>query len=460
MDLSGIFPIFAPGMKLASYFRISAPAAEKVPAAEADGAYRRCRSRTFWGVTAAYSLYYVCRTVLSVVKQPLIDEGILSAAQLGMISSAFMFVYAVGKFSNGFIADYCNVRRFMAAGLLISALLNFVMGALGLLHGTAGLAGMLLFGVFAACWGINGWVQSMGAPPGVISLSRWFPLKERGTWYSIFSSPPYLGKALTMVIVGAIIGFAGWQWGFLFAAACGLLGTAIILIFVSDTPESKGLPSIQELSGEEPVKTDGASTHVLHKQVLRHPAIWVIALSSAFIYITQYAVSNWGVLFLQKAKGFSLETGATVIGVSEAFGIAGTVLAGWLSDRVFKGNRATPVILSGLACLAALTLFLFTGGGPFLNILYVSLYSLSIGIVYCIVAGLMALDIVPRRATGAALGVVGISSYAAAGLQDLASGFLIGKGDALDFGAVSLFWLAACLVSFILPVVGWKHLKR
>ena len=75
-----------------------------------------------------------------------------------------------------------------------------------------------------------GWVQSMGAPPGVISLSRWFPLKERGTWYSIFSSTPYLGKSLTMVIVGALIGVAGWQWGFLFAAACGLIGTAIILV--------------------------------------------------------------------------------------------------------------------------------------------------------------------------------------------------------------------------------------
>ena len=62
-------------MKLANYFRISAPAAEKVPAAEVDGTYRRYRSRTFWGVTAAYSLYYVCRMVLSVVKQPLIDEG-------------------------------------------------------------------------------------------------------------------------------------------------------------------------------------------------------------------------------------------------------------------------------------------------------------------------------------------------------------------------------------------------
>ena len=107
-------------MSLYSYYRISKPSAAKVPQAEVQGTYRRLRNRTFWGVTAAYALYYVCRMAMAVVKQPLIDGGILSAAQLGIIGSAFYFVYAFGKFANGFIADYCNIRRFMATGLLVS----------------------------------------------------------------------------------------------------------------------------------------------------------------------------------------------------------------------------------------------------------------------------------------------------------------------------------------------------
>ena len=447
-------------MVLNRFFTISPPSGKTVPPESVPGEYRRLRRRTFWGVTVAYSLYYVCRMALSVVKQPLIDDGILSAGELGLISSAVMFVYAVGKFMNGFIADYCNIRRFMATGLLISALINLVLGVLGWVGGSST---ALIFIVFAVLWGVNGWAQSMGAPPGVISLSRWFPLAERGTWYSIFSSTPYIGKSLTMIVVGALIGVLGWESGFLLAAVCGLIGAAIVVIFVSDTPESRGLPSIQDLSGEKKTEVDTLPTRQLHRWVLKNPGIWVIALSSAFIYITQYAVSNWGVLFLQKSKGFSIESGATVIGLSEAFGIAGTILAGWLSDKVFKGNRARPVIISGLVCFLSLGLFLFTKGGAVLNTLYVSLYSLSIGVVYCIVAGLMALDIVPRKATGAALGIVGISSYVAAGIQDIASGFIIqgsaaaGSAD-FDFTAVSLFWLSACLISFILPVIGWKHL--
>ena len=66
-------------MSLYSYFRISKPSVGKVSEENVDGVYKSLRNRTFWGVTIAYSLYYVCRMSINVVKQPLIDEGILSA---------------------------------------------------------------------------------------------------------------------------------------------------------------------------------------------------------------------------------------------------------------------------------------------------------------------------------------------------------------------------------------------
>ena len=230
-------------MSLYSYFRISKPSAYKVADAEIDTTYKKLRNRTFWGATASYSLYYVCRMTLSVVKQPLIDGGVLTAGQLGLIGSALLFVYALGKFTNGFIADYCNIRRFMAVGLFISAIVNLVMGAFGLFSSLAGVGSAVIFVAFFLLWGINGWVQSMGAPPGIINLSRWFPLSKRGTYYSIFSATPYLGKFLTFILIGVTVGAFGWEWGFIFAAIAGIIGGIIVLVFVSDTPESKGLPS-------------------------------------------------------------------------------------------------------------------------------------------------------------------------------------------------------------------------
>ena len=454
-------------MGLYTFYRISKPSADKVEPDKVDQTYISLRRRTFWGATIAYSLYYVCRMSLSVVKQPLIDEGVLTAGELGLIGSALLLVYAVGKFMNGFIADYCNVRRFMATGLLISTLVNLLMGVFGFLQGPAGLPSVLIFVSFAVLWGVNGWAQSMGSPPGVISLSRWFPQSKRGTYYSMFSSSPYIGEFLSFIITGFVVGALGWEYGFLVASLAGLVGSLIILLLVSDTPESKGLPPVQTLSGEQVTKQDKMPTKELQKMIVRHPGIWVIALSSAFIYITKYAIAGWGVLFLQKARGFSLEDATQVIAFSAAFGVLGTVLAGWLSDKVFRSDRVKPALLSGVLSLASLGLFLFVGGGFVLNIFYVSLFSLSVGVLYCIVAGLMAVDIVPRKATGAALGVVGISSYVAAGLQDITSGYLIQGfmtevegADVYDFGPVSWFWMGAALISFVLPVLNWKKMKK
>lgn len=461
-------------MSLYSFYRVSKPSGIEVPKDEVKETYKRLRNRTFWGVTAAYSLFYLCRLSMGVVKKPLIDDGLFSASELGVIASAFYFVYAIGKFLNGFIADYCNVRRFMATGLIVSSAINLLMGVIGLANGYVGMPGWLMYAVFVLLWGFNGWVLSMGSPSGIVSLSRWFPQSRRGTFYSIFCSTPYIGEALSMAVTGSVVAAWGWEYGFIVSAIGGFLGVGVILASVSDTPQSKGLPSIQEISGEEVRPVDKMPTKEIQKMVLRSPAIWVIAISCALINLTKYGLMEWGVLYLQGGRGYSLETASWIIGFSAVFAILGTVGAGWLSDVVFKGNRVRPALLSGLVSLAALALFLFADGDKVTMAIYVSVFSLAIGVLYCVVSGLMAIDIVPRKATGAALGVVGISSYMTIGLQNIASGFLIDRYSetvtkvvdgveqsvtTYDFVPVAIFWLSAVLISFAVPILIWKKLR-
>ena len=461
-------------MSLYSFYRVSKPSGIEVPKDEVKETYKRLRNRTFWGVTAAYSLFYLCRLSMGVVKKPLIDDGLFSASELGVIASAFYFVYAIGKFLNGFIADYCNVRRFMATGLIVSSAINLLMGVIGLANGYVGMPGWLMYAVFVLLWGFNGWVLSMGSPSGIVSLSRWFPQSRRGTFYSIFCSTPYIGEALSMAVTGSVVAAWGWEYGFIVSAIGGFLGVGVILASVSDTPQSKGLPSIQEISGEEVRPVDKMPTKEIQKMVLRSPAIWVIAISCALINLTKYGLMEWGVLYLQGGRGYSLETASWIIGFSAVFAILGTVGAGWLSDVVFKGNRVRPALLSGLVALAALALFLFADGDKVTMAIYVSVFSLAIGVLYCVVSGLMAIDIVPRKATGAALGVVGISSYMTIGLQNIASGFLIDRYSetvtkvvdgveqsvtTYDFVPVAIFWLSAVLISFAVPILIWKKLR-
>ena len=312
-------------MGLYSFYRISKPSGERVSPDKVGSTYKSLRNKTFWGATAAYSLFYLCRLSMGVVKKPLIDEGLFSASELGVIASAFYFVYAIGKFVNGFIADYCNVRRYMATGLTISSAINLLMGIIGLGSGYVGFPPYVVYLIFILLWGINGWVLSMGSPSGIVSLSRWFPQSRRGTFYSIFCSTPYVGEALSMIFTGSVVAAFGWEYGFIASAFGGFIGVWMILKLVSDTPQSEGLPSVQEISGEVMKPVDKMPTWDIQRFVLRHPAIWIIAVSCAFINLTKYGIMEWGVLYLQGARGYSLEAASWIIGFSAIFAIVGTV---------------------------------------------------------------------------------------------------------------------------------------
>ena len=459
-------------MAIFSYFKVSEPSERRVAPEKIDRRYKSLRFQTFLAGTFGYALYYVCRLSMGVMKQPLIDAGLLNATQLGIIGACLYWAYAVGKFVNGFLCDGSNIKRFMATGLIVSVAMNFIMGILGVSALKGGFFTSILFVSFAICWAINGWSQSMGAPPAIIGLSRWYPLKIRGTFYGFFSSSHNIGEGLSFVFVGMLVAAFGWKWGFFGAALAGALGVLIILFFLHDTPESKGLPPIEVLAGE--VKEEGTlsaeekrrQTSRMQKAVIRNPGVWILALASAFMYMSRYAINEWGTIFLQEAKGYSLGEAATIIGINPIFGIIGTVVSGWLSDFVFKGDRKYPAFVSGILEAIALALFLFGGPARWVNILAMVLFGIAIGVLISFLGGLMAVDLVPRQATGAALGIVGMASYAAAGLQNVVTGVLLDKypriinaagAEVHDFHLVSWFWLGAAIISFLLPVLNWKR---
>ena len=458
-----------------SFYRISPPADFQVEEGKQQKLFKAFGLQSFLAGTIGYSLYYVCRTSLNVVKKPIIDSGMLDATQLGLIGSVLLFAYAIGKFVNGFLADHCNIKRFMATGLIISAAANLMMGILGFSSGV--LPAATVFLLFAVMWGINGWSQSMGAPPAIIALSRWYPLSKRGTFYGFFSLSHNLGEWLSFLFVGILVSVAGWQWGFFGSAIAGAVGVIVIVFLLHDNPQSKGLPSVEDMSGEvKAAEVEKESTGSLQKMVLKTPAVWILAAASAFMYIARYAINGWGVLFLQEEKGFSLTEATTIISINALLGIFGTVLSGWVSDKLFRSDRYIPALIFGAMNSVALVLFLFGGNSWAVNIIAMVLFGISIGVLICFLGGLMAVDIVPRKATGAALGVVGAASYVAAGIQDVASGWLIDGNSTVietldeatgqmvqatqyDFTPVAIFWVVASVISFLLPVLNWKYRK-
>ena len=172
---------------------------------------------------------------------------------------------------------------------------------------------------------------------------------------------------------------------------------------------------------------------------------------------------EWGIIFLQEARGYSLTEAGAIVGINPIFGILGTVFSGWLSDAVFKGDRKYPAFVAGILEAIALVLFLFGGPQKWVAILSMVLFGIAIGVLISFVGGLMAIDLVPRQATGAALGIVGMASYAAAGLQNVVTGLLLDNhivDGVHDFTYASWFWIGSAVVSFLLPILNWKRKQQ
>ena len=437
-----------------NFYRVSQPKpCNEESLSEQKQRLKRFQWSTFLAATLGYGMYYVCRLSLNVVKKPIVDEGVFSETELGIIGAVLFFTYAVGKFMNGFLADRSNINRFMSTGLLVTALVNL---CLGFVHS---------FILFAVLWGISGWFQSMGAASCVVGLSRWFTDKKRGSFYGFWSASHNIGEAMTFIIVASIVSALGWRYGFLGAGLVGLIGALVVWRFFHDTPQSKGLPAVN--APEKKKEWDALETEEFNraqKAVLRNPAIWILALSSAFMYISRYAVNSWGVFYLQAEKGYSTLDASFIISISSVFGIVGTMFSGVISDRFFGGRRNVPALIFGLMNVFALCLFLLVPGVHFwMDALAMILFGLGIGVLICFLGGLMAVDIAPRNASGAALGVVGIASYIGAGLQDVMSGVLIEGNKQLvdgvevyDFTYINWFWIGAALLSVLLALLVWN----
>ena len=63
------------------------------------------RERVFLAITLGYALFYVTRLPTSVSKDAMIDGGVLSIREAGVIDMVWLVAYAIGKTVNGFAAD-------------------------------------------------------------------------------------------------------------------------------------------------------------------------------------------------------------------------------------------------------------------------------------------------------------------------------------------------------------------
>lgn len=383
---------------------------ERLSSEKIDGAYTRLRWQLFFGIFFGYAGYYLVRKNFSLAMPFLIEQG-FSRGDLGVALAAVSIAYGLSKFLMGNVSDRSNPRYFLSAGLLGSALVMFSFGFLPWATGSITAMFVLLF--------INGWFQGMGWPACGRTMVHWWSRQERGGLVSVWNVAHNVGGGLIgpIFLLGLWLFNDDWHAAFYVPAIFAALMAVFIWLMVRDTPQSCGLPPIEEYKNDYPDDYDQSyeqemtAKAIFVKYVLSNKLLWSIAIANAFIYLIRYGVLDWAPVYLKEAKAFTVDKSSWAYFLYEWAGIPGTLLCGWISDKVFKGRRAPAGILFMMLVMCAVLVYWFNPPGhPGIDMAaLVAIGFLIYGPVMLI--GLYALELVPKKAAGTAAGLTGLFGY-------------------------------------------------
>jgi OPA family sugar phosphate sensor protein UhpC-like MFS transporter len=368
--------------------------------------YRYWRIRTFYAMYIGYAFYYFTRKSFTFAMPAMIHDLGFEKAQVGMLGSILSLTYGASKFISGIISDRSNPRYFMAIGLMLTGVFNICFG----------FSSSLLF--FSIFWGMNGWFQGFGWPPCAKLLTHWYSQSERGTWWSLWNTSHNLGGALIPLLAAFIAAHYGWRNAMhIPGIACIFMGIFLINR-LRDTPQSMGLPSIEKFRNEDEAQSKEINSserlstkEILFKHVLNNKYIWILSISSFFVYIIRTAVNDWSMLFLVEGKKYSLLAAGFTVCWFEVGGFFGSLVAGWSSDFIFKGRRG-PVntIFAFCIVLCILAFWKMPAGMIVLDSVLMFLIGFFVFGPQMLI-GVAAAELSHKKVAGTATGFTGIFSY-------------------------------------------------
>jgi len=287
---------------------------------------------------AINTLNFYDRTVPGALTEPIRKEFHLTDTQIGLLGSAFIWIYALVGLPLGRIADTASRKKLLAIAM-------FLWSSLTASAALAGSFSMLLFSRIGV--GIG---EAACAPTATSWLGDLFPPDKRSRVLALFMLGVPVGSALSFFFSGPLTQAYGWRAAMIVAAAPALLLIPALLFL----PEPK-----RGASEIHPVSLTPTSMW----SILRIPTLWWIIASGAFINFNLYAIATFLTAFLSRIHGLSLASSGITAGIVYIIGgLAGCAIAGYLGDSAIRRRKdgrlriaaMTSLIAAPLACFGVL----------------------------------------------------------------------------------------------------------
>ena len=365
----------------------------------------------------------------------------------------------------------------MALGLLLTALCNFAYGAVGKVSIPVSLLQwhfvLSNYHLHLGLWGLNGFFQGMGWPPCGRSMGHWFSERERGLTFSIWNTAHNVGGGIAGYLAGWVVQqFGGWQWAFFVPGVIALAGSVYLYFRLVDTPQSEGLPPIEEYRNDftEEEQSRGTAERDLTMRelfinnVFANKYIMLLALANFFAYVSRYSMLDWGPMYLREMKHASVTDGGFAVLITEFGGIPSTIALGWLSDRL-GGRRGMVATLCMIPIMAAFATILVTPAGMlWLDLTMLGMVGFFVYPVINLIV-IQALDLTSKKAIGTAAGFIGLLGYIGRTTESWGFGRMLDElprvyGQVMAWRIVIGSIFACSLVAMLLLAFTWKLKPR
>jgi len=406
--------------------------------------------RIFLVLWTTYASFYLGRVNFSVALPGIMSDLGWTRANVGAIGTALFWAYAIGQFINGQLGDRWGARILITIGLTVSAVMNLLFGFSQAL------------GVMIVIWAINGYVQSMGWAPTVKTLANWFPPRVRGKMSGRLGTSYILGGAISVALAGFIAARFGWRATFFAPCALLLLSAVHWYLRVRNSPESAGLPALEELEGEaEPSEGSKPEDKYLGlRYTLRNSVgnrgVWLMGCGLFFVNIVRYGFLTWAPTYLFETQGAEIDKAAYSSMIFPIAGALGALFSGWATDRWFQSRRAPVAGISLLAAgvLAWVYRFVVPVDAWLLGLIALAAIGFAVFGAHVLIVAAAPMDFGTRKAAASATGFIDGWGYLGAGLQGFGTGLLV---DRWGWNAGFAFWIACAFLAAGVMVLLWRY---